>query len=49
MKPPVYIIILVVLFSFLLLSRFRVFIIIGGVLFAAVTLGRYLIWRREQE
>lgn len=51
MKPPIYIIILIVMFSFLLLSRFRVFIIIGFVLFAAYTLIRYLFWsaRREEE
>jgi len=47
--PKVYIIILVVMFSFLLLSPFRDLIIIFGVLFGAITLGRYLIFKREGE
>lgn len=49
MRPAAYIVILVIMFSFLLLSRLRFIIVITAILFLAVTLIRYLFWARERE
>ena len=48
-QTPMLIIIGVVMFTFLLLSPYKVWIIIGGIVFAAITLGRYLIFKAGQE
>ena len=47
MKPVAYIIILVVMFAFLLLSPFKWLIGIVAVIFVGHTLIRYLYWRNE--
>lgn len=47
--PKVYIIVLVVMFTFLLLSSFRAWILVAFAMFAAITLGRYFIFRRGME
>ena len=45
--PPVYVMILVVMFAFLMLSPMKGLIIVVGVIFGIVTLIRYLYWRNE--
>ena len=45
--PPVYVMILVVMLAFLLLSPFKWMIIVMVIIFSIYTLIRYLYWRNE--
>ena len=47
MKPTAYVIILIVMFAFLLLSRFNWIILVILIFFVASTLIRYLFWRNQ--
>ncbi len=47
MNPKFYVVVLIVMFSFLLLTSFRWIIVVVGILFGAVTLVRYLFWRNQ--
>jgi len=48
-QTSIFLIIGVVMFSFLLLSPYKVWIIILAIFLAAITLGRYLIFKAGQE
>jgi len=48
-QTSIFIIIGVVMFSFLLLSPYKVWVLIGGIFFAVITLCRYLIFKAGQE
>ena len=46
-RPHVFVMILIVMFAFLLLSPLKWLILVVGILFGTVTLIRYLYWRNE--
>jgi len=47
MQPLFYIIVLVVMFAFLLLSKFRWIIVVITIFFVVITLLRFLWWRNQ--
>ncbi len=47
MKAAGYIIVLIVMFAFLLLSPFKWLIVVVGIFFIITTVIRYLFWRNE--
>lgn len=47
MRPPIYVIILIVMFAFLLLSKFNWVILLVLILFVVSTLIRFLFWRNQ--
>ena len=47
MKPIAYIVILVVMFAFLLLSPYKWLVAVVGIFFVVSTLIRYLFWRNQ--
>lgn len=47
MKPTLYVIILVVMFAFLLISPFKWIILVVMIFFITVKLIRYLFWRNK--
>ena len=47
MRPAIYVVILIVMFAFLLLSKLNWVIVVVGIFFIVVTVIRYLFWRNE--